>query len=84
MHRKRIEIHFKNSENLAETIRRIRTFFGGHEAPCRNAIQNMAKNFKLSGNVSDVMNKTHAHHSTTGESIAAVTEDNPGLSIYRR
>jgi len=44
------------------------------------------KKFNLSGQVSDLKNKTHARCSRTAEVIVAVTktvEENPGLSIPR-
>jgi len=46
-------IHYKNGENLAQTIRKIQTFLGGHEAPCRTAIQKLMDTFELLEQVSD-------------------------------
>ena len=82
-----IKIHYKNGENLAETVRKTRTFLGRREAPCRTAIQKLVKKFELLEQLSDVKNKTRARRSRTAENIAAVAEsveENPGLSIPRR
>ena len=82
-----IKIHYKNSENLAVTIRKTKAFLGRPEAPCRTAIQKLVQKFELLGHVSDVNNKTRARRSRTTENIAAVAqsvEENPGLSIPRR
>ena len=80
------QIHYKNGENLAVTVRKTKAFLGRREAPCRTAIQKLVEQFELLGQVSDVKNKTRACRSRTTENIADVAqsvEENPGFSKMR-
>ncbi len=43
-----IKIHHKKGENLAEMVRKTRTFVGHREAACRAAIQKSVKKFGTS------------------------------------
>ena len=70
----RIEIHYKNYENLVITVRKTKAFLDRREAPCRTAIQKLVEKFELLGQVSDVKNKTHARNSRKTENIAAVAQ----------
>jgi len=38
-----VKIHYKYGENFAETVRKVRTSFGHHNAPSRNAVVNLIK-----------------------------------------
>ena len=60
-----VKIHYKNSENFAETVRKVNTFLGCHEAPSRPAIVKLVKKFELLGQVSNVKNRTRARRART-------------------
>lgn len=82
-----VKIHYKNGENIAETVRKVRTAFGHHQAPSRTAIVNLINKFERLGQVSDVKTPTRARPARSAENIAAVAEsvaENRGLSISRR
>ena len=83
----RINIHYENGKNLAETFRKTRTFFGCRQASCRTATQKLLQKLELLRQVIDVKNKTRARRSRTVTNIAAVAEsieENPDLLISRR
>jgi len=46
-----VKIHYKYGENFAETVRKVRTSFGHHNAPSRNAVVNLIKKFEVSGSL---------------------------------
>ena len=82
-----VEIHYKNGENFAETVRKVKSFLGRHEAPSPPTIVTLVQKFELLGQVSDVKNRTHAHRPITPANIASVAhsvEKSSGLSISRR
>ena len=82
-----VQIHYRNAENFAETVRKVKSFFRHHEAPSRPAVVKLVQKFELLGQVSDVKNRTRARRARTPANIASVVhsvEKNPGLSIPRR
>ena len=82
-----VKIHYKNGEHIANTIRKVRTVFGHHQAPSRTAIVKLIDKFERLGQVSDVKTPTRTRSARSTENIAAVAEsvaENPGLSISRR
>ena len=82
-----ITIHYKNGKNLAETIHKLKSFFGRREAPFRPAIVKLVQKFELLGHVGDVKNQTRARREKTPANIASVAhsvDEDIGLSILRR
>ena len=80
-----VKIHYKNGENLSETVRKVKSFLG-REAPSRPAIVKLVQKFELLGQVSDVKNRIRSRRARTPVNIASVAhgvEENPGLSIPR-
>lgn len=52
MHQKSVEIikiHFKNGENLTETVRKSKTLFGCPEALCRTTMQKLVEKYGAVG-----------------------------------
>ena len=67
-----VKIHYKNDENFAETVRKIKSFLGRRETPSRSAIVKLVQKFELLGQVSDVKNRTRARRARTPANIASV------------
>ena len=51
-----VKIHYKNGENFAGTVRKVKSFLGRPEVPCRPVIVKWVQQFKLLEKVSDVKN----------------------------
>ena len=54
------KIHYKNGENFAETVCKVKSFLGRREAPSRPAFAKLVQKFELLCQVSDVKNRTRA------------------------
>ena len=62
-----VKIHYKNGEDFAKTVRKVRSFFGRRGAPSWPAIVKLVRKFELLGQVSDVKSRTRARRANTNE-----------------
>lgn len=62
---KMVNIHYKNCENFAVTVRKTKSFWSSREAPSRAEIVKPANQFELWGPVSDMKNQNRVPHSTS-------------------
>lgn len=82
-----IKIHYKNSENFAETVRKTRTIFGHHNAPSRNTVVNLINKFESTGSVVDAKRSGRPRSGRSDENIAMTAvsvDDDPTTSIRHR
>jgi hypothetical protein len=82
-----VKIHYKNGESFAETVRKVRTQFGHHEAPSRSAIVKIIKIFEQTGFVTNQKKSGRPRTARSTENLHAVEEsvdNDPGMSIPRR
>ena len=47
-----VKIHYKNSENFSETVRKVKSLLGRRKAPSRPAIVKLVQKFELVRQVS--------------------------------
>ncbi|CAK9810854.1 Transposable element Tc3 transposase [Anthophora plagiata] len=82
-----VKIHYKNGENFATTVRKIRMSFGHHNAPSRNTVINLIKKFEISGSVLTTKSSGRPRIGRSKVNIAAVSasvDESPSISIRHR
>jgi len=85
-----VKIHYKyNVEHFAETVRKVRTSCGHHNAPSRNAVVNLIKKFEVSGSLSTAKSsgRSPGRSGRSNENVAAVSasvDENLSTSIRHR
>ena len=67
-----VRIHYKNGQNFAQTVRKVKSFLGRREASSWPAIVKLVQKFELLGQVSDVKNRTRTRCARTPANIASV------------
>ena len=84
---KNVKVYYKNGKNVAEIVRKVKSFLVLREAPSEPAIVKLVQKFELLRQDSDVRNRTRVRCARTPANIASVAhnvEEKLGLSIPRR
>lgn len=69
-----VKTHYNNGENFSVTLRKLRSIFGLHEAPFRNAIVNLIIKVETEGIVVDQKSIERAHRARADDNIAVMLE----------
>jgi len=82
-----VKIHYKYGEHFAETVRKVRTSFGHHNAPSRNTVVNLIEKFEVSGSLLTAKSSGRSRTGRLNENIATVSasvDESPSTSIRHR
>lgn len=82
-----VKTHYKNGENYAETVRRLRAIFGRNNAPNESTVRRLIKKFETKFTLLNEKTPVHRRVGRSIENIVAVREsvaENPGTSIRHR